>query len=77
MSVCGPGVVSGEAAQKVLSDHNVNFITQNPRLKSSPSVKGQKTPAGRGRPPAAKKLLRKGLIYCQCLSAAARINIKD
>uniref|UniRef100_A0A3B4ZII1 C2H2-type domain-containing protein n=1 Tax=Stegastes partitus TaxID=144197 RepID=A0A3B4ZII1_9TELE len=50
------GVVSGEAAQKVLSDHNVNF-------KSSPSPMGPKTPpsavtSSKTTPP--HKLLRKG-----------------
>ncbi|XP_067468979.1 pogo transposable element with ZNF domain isoform X2 [Thunnus thynnus] len=61
------GVVSGEAAQKVLNDHNVNFITQNPQLQSSPPVKRQRTTPipssrGRGRPPTASKLLRKGQL---------------
>ncbi|KAM7373732.1 hypothetical protein PAMP_008566 [Pampus punctatissimus] len=52
------GVVSGEAAQKVLSDHNVNFITQNLQLKEQ---KSPITPS-RCRPPAANKLLRKGQL---------------
>uniref|UniRef100_A0A3Q3NB40 C2H2-type domain-containing protein n=1 Tax=Mastacembelus armatus TaxID=205130 RepID=A0A3Q3NB40_9TELE len=58
------GIVSGEAAQKVLSDHSMNF-------KPSSSLMGQKTPPrassitkpspnSKGRPAARDKLLRKG-----------------
>ncbi|CAK6982763.1 pogo transposable element with ZNF domain [Scomber scombrus] len=50
------GVVSGEAAQKVLNEHNVNFIPQNPRQKSPDPPPSQKQAArGRGRPAVPKK----------------------
>lgn len=52
----GPAVISGEAAQKVLNDHDVNFITKKPRLESDPPA------VPPSRPAAARKLLRKGLI---------------
>lgn len=49
------GVVSGEAAQKVLSNHNVNFT-------SSPSRMGLKTPSSPKTAPR-QKLLRKGELH--------------
>lgn len=79
LSVSGPGVVSGEAAQKVLSDHNVNFKSTAPLtgLKSSSQATplqtkptaSQKTKSrsnssnSSSRPATPHKLLRKGLTY--------------
>ncbi|XP_071356037.1 pogo transposable element with ZNF domain [Trachinotus anak] len=70
------GVVSGEAAQKVLSDHNVNFksspplldlktpptLPLNSRRTTPPASQRTKPPPSSSRPAAPHKLLRKGQL---------------